>query len=176
MSGCVLKVEKNFPLCFFYKQKKNIHPPGIEPGTYRVLGGRHNQLDHGCSCNWADDLNKNSSAMKLFFQNTLWKIKRIPFSFFVETPYIWQLQWPSGLRRSTQVRVSSEAWVRTPPEALFLFWFFIFKNIGFWNNFNIETSVQTDFDWWRTKSKTFLYFFIKKVSNFERNFQSEKHV
>ena len=24
------------------------------------------------------------------------------------------VQWPSGLRRSTQVRVSSEAWVRTP--------------------------------------------------------------
>ena len=22
--------------------------PGIEPGTYRVLGGRHNQLDHRC--------------------------------------------------------------------------------------------------------------------------------
>ena len=31
----------------FFSQKK-IHPPGIEPGTYRVLGGRHNQLDHGC--------------------------------------------------------------------------------------------------------------------------------
>ena len=27
-----------------------------------------------------------------------------------------RVQWPSGLRRSTQVRVSSEAWVRTPPE------------------------------------------------------------
>ena len=27
-----------------------------------------------------------------------------------------KVQWPSGLRRSTQVRVSSEAWVRTPPE------------------------------------------------------------
>ena len=26
------------------------------------------------------------------------------------------VQWPSGLRRSTQVRVSSEAWVRTPLE------------------------------------------------------------
>ena len=30
------------------KMRKKIHPPGIEPGTYRVLGGRHNQLDHGC--------------------------------------------------------------------------------------------------------------------------------
>ena len=27
---------------------KKIHLPGIEPGTYRVLGGRHNQLDHRC--------------------------------------------------------------------------------------------------------------------------------
>ena len=26
---------------------KKILPPGIEPGTYRVLGGRHNQLDQG---------------------------------------------------------------------------------------------------------------------------------
>ena len=26
--------------------------------------------------------------------------------------------WPSGLRRSTQVRFSSEAWVRIPPDAL----------------------------------------------------------
>ena len=26
--------------------------------------------------------------------------------------------WPSGLRRSTQVRISSEAWVRIPPDAL----------------------------------------------------------
>ena len=32
--------------CSFLQQK--LHPPGIEPGTYRVLGGRHNQLDHGC--------------------------------------------------------------------------------------------------------------------------------
>ena len=23
-----------------------LHPPGIEPGTYCVLGSRHNQLDH----------------------------------------------------------------------------------------------------------------------------------
>ena len=30
------------------------------------------------------------------------------------------VQWPSGLRRSTQVRVSSEAWVRTPPEPFFV--------------------------------------------------------
>ena len=30
--------------------------------------------------------------------------------------YCEMVQWPSGLRRSTQVRVSSEAWVRTPPE------------------------------------------------------------
>ena len=29
------------------------------------------------------------------------------------------VQWPSGLRRSTQVRVSSEAWVRTPLEPHF---------------------------------------------------------
>lgn len=28
---------------------KKILPPGIEPGTYRVLGGRHNQLDQGSS-------------------------------------------------------------------------------------------------------------------------------
>ena len=32
-----------------------------------------------------------------------------------------KVSWPSGLRRSTQVRVSSEAWVRTPPEP-FLFY------------------------------------------------------
>ena len=31
-----------------FKKQVKIHPPGIEPGTYRVLGGRHNQLDHGC--------------------------------------------------------------------------------------------------------------------------------
>ena len=31
-----------------FQRSKKIHPPGIEPGTYRVLGGRHNQLDHGC--------------------------------------------------------------------------------------------------------------------------------
>ena len=31
---------------------KKIHLPGIEPGTYRVLGGRHNQLDHRCSCTY----------------------------------------------------------------------------------------------------------------------------
>ena len=30
-----------------------------------------------------------------------------------------QVQWPSGLRRSTQVRVSSEAWVRIPREPYF---------------------------------------------------------
>ena len=29
---------------------QKVHLPGIEPGTYRVLGGRHNQLDHRCSC------------------------------------------------------------------------------------------------------------------------------
>ena len=32
-----------------------------------------------------------------------------------------QVQWPSGLRRSTQVRVSSEAWVRIPPEPYVFF-------------------------------------------------------
>ncbi len=30
-----------------------------------------------------------------------------------------KVSWPSGLRRSTQVRVSSEAWVRIPPEPYF---------------------------------------------------------
>ena len=35
------------------------------------------------------------------------------------------VQWPSGLRRSTQVRVSSEAWVRIPLEPPF----FSCKNI-----------------------------------------------
>lgn len=34
---------------------------------------------------------------------------------------MWQVQWPSGPRRSTQVRVSSEAWVRTPPEPVFFY-------------------------------------------------------
>ena len=29
-----------------YNKKLKIFLPGIEPGTYRVLGGRHNQLDH----------------------------------------------------------------------------------------------------------------------------------
>ena len=33
---------------------------------------------------------------------------------------VYLVQWPSGLRRSTQVRVSSEAWVRTPLEPHFL--------------------------------------------------------
>ena len=33
--------------------------------------------------------------------------------------YCEMVQWPSGLRRSTQVRVSSEAWVRTPLEPHF---------------------------------------------------------
>ena len=32
------------------------------------------------------------------------------------------VEWPSGLRRSTQVRVSSEAWVQIPPEPYY-FWF-----------------------------------------------------
>ena len=27
---------------------EKVQLPGIEPGTYRVLGGRHNQLDHSC--------------------------------------------------------------------------------------------------------------------------------
>ena len=31
-------------------------------------------------------------------------------------------EWPSGLRRSTQVRVSSEAWVRTPLHPCLVFW------------------------------------------------------
>ena len=35
--------------CVQVAQKKKILPPGIEPGTYRVLGGRHNQLDQGSS-------------------------------------------------------------------------------------------------------------------------------
>ena len=39
---------------------------------------------------------------------------------FLPRYYRVRVQWPSGLRRSTQVRVSSEAWVRTPPEP-FLF-------------------------------------------------------
>ena len=25
-----------------------VQTPGIEPGTFRVLSGRHNQLDHAC--------------------------------------------------------------------------------------------------------------------------------
>ena len=37
------------------------------------------------------------------------------------THTLYMVQWPSGLRRSTQVRVSSEAWVRTPPEPHFYF-------------------------------------------------------
>ena len=39
------------------------------------------------------------------------------------------VEWPSGLRRSTQVRVSSEAWVRTPlqPSRFFFLHFSIFK-------------------------------------------------
>ena len=36
-------------LTFAVFKMRKIHPPGIEPGTYRVLGGRHNQLDHGCN-------------------------------------------------------------------------------------------------------------------------------
>ena len=42
------------PVMFFFPEKKvgvnneKVHLPGIEPGTYRVLGGRHNQLDHRC--------------------------------------------------------------------------------------------------------------------------------
>ena len=35
-------------LTFAVFKMRKIHPPGIEPGTYRVLGGRHNQLDHSC--------------------------------------------------------------------------------------------------------------------------------
>ncbi len=35
-------------LTFAVFKMRKIHPPGIEPGTYRVLGGRHNQLDHRC--------------------------------------------------------------------------------------------------------------------------------
>ena len=33
-----------------YKSNR-ILEPGIEPGTYCVLGSRHNQLDHGCTSN-----------------------------------------------------------------------------------------------------------------------------
>ena len=32
-------------------QKLLVLEPGIEPGTYCVLGSRHNQLDHGCTIN-----------------------------------------------------------------------------------------------------------------------------
>ena len=32
-----------------------------------------------------------------------------------------RLGWPSGLRRLTQVQFSSEAWVRIPLQAVFLF-------------------------------------------------------
>ena len=39
--------------CFYRggrrKKSKKILPPGVEPGTYRVLGGRHNHLDQGSS-------------------------------------------------------------------------------------------------------------------------------
>ncbi len=41
-------------LTFAVFKMRKIHPPGIEPGTYRVLGGRHNQLDHGCYCSIPD--------------------------------------------------------------------------------------------------------------------------
>jgi hypothetical protein len=45
--------DRNLPSLSFCPTKKKrflpkkILPPGIEPGTYRVLGGRHNQLDQG---------------------------------------------------------------------------------------------------------------------------------
>ena len=31
-----------------FASRQKVQLPGIEPGTYRVLGGRHNQLDHSC--------------------------------------------------------------------------------------------------------------------------------
>ena len=37
-----------------------LHPPGIEPGTYCVLGSRHNQLDHGCAEHPRRDSNPQS--------------------------------------------------------------------------------------------------------------------
>ena len=47
------------------------------------------------------------------------------------------VQWPSGLRRSTQVRVSSEAWVRTPPEPFFGLTSYVMKTIRKLNAFSL---------------------------------------
>ena len=36
------------PMLYHLSYRTNIHLPRIELGTFRVLGGRHNQLDHRC--------------------------------------------------------------------------------------------------------------------------------
>ena len=47
----------------YVRVKQKVHPPGIEPGTYRVLGGRHNQLDHGCISTSTLGLSKGTSVI-----------------------------------------------------------------------------------------------------------------
>ena len=62
---------------------------------------------------------KQQSKSYIFWKNFLkFFFKKNTFSFLFSVLHI-VVQWPSGLRRSTQVRVSSEAWVRTPPEPFF---------------------------------------------------------
>ena len=45
-------------------ERQKVFHPGIEPGTYRVLGGRHNQLDQ-----WNSTDNNWIAFINLFFKN-----------------------------------------------------------------------------------------------------------
>ncbi len=63
-------------------------------------------------------------CLPCIFQTNCWTHSKLKFP---ESNHD-QVQWPSGLRRSTQVRVSSEAWVRIPSEP---FLNYLFINFSF---------------------------------------------
>ncbi len=85
-----------------------------------------------------------------------------------------KVQWPSGLRRSTQVRVSSEAWVRIPSEPFLSFW-----STGQKKNYYTRWSEDHRWNqicnfgckWWPRvykSSKNSLYITSTKVTTFYR--------
>ena len=109
------------PKIYIYKVSL---PAGLEPATYRLTADR--------SANWAMEAvlwlyKQKYGGMRShsYRRDNIYLIKRLDHRVTIVIHSVvinrYEHSWPSGLRRCVQVAVSSDAWVRIPPDALNIF-------------------------------------------------------
>ena len=99
------------PLTRIAMPAKGILDPGIEPGTYCVLGSRHNQLDQPSTKASSEGLEPSISR---FVVSRLIQLGHEDFAYNGQTEAS-MAEWSKALDLSSSIR--KNAWVRTPLEA-----------------------------------------------------------